>query len=282
MFKLNEINYKGILIVMGLALIMICLLAFILSAGCITAGKDLYREVTATPIPTPSPTPAPESVVFVATPIPTPEAIPDLEIEYVDPFAPGERTENQWYKWFRSDVQGKKDMRIGIVAYRHKFLDRYTWWSAVNGNYFTQRPTAGNRYFAVWINEEMFGNTTEDDPSFWAFDDRAFALNVNGNLVTPENNRSYIPTNRIKEFDEYTNYHDTVTAPPFGYYVRYTGNNPSTGGFAAEKLSVLRMGEGNSHDGFILFEIPKETQLKDITLLGEFGTFGSASWRFPQ
>jgi hypothetical protein len=275
-----EINYKRILILMGFALIMICLMAFVLTAGCVTASKEAYRELTATPVPTPIPEPTSTQAPYVWTPEPTPAGIEPLLEEYIDPFSPGLRTEGQWYKWYRADVQGLKDMQIGIIIYRHRFLDRYTWYNAATGNYFTQKPTIGNRYFAVWIHEEMIGETPQEDPSFWAFDDRAFALQVKDQLITSETNLTYLPANRIREFDEYTDYYDTVTAPPFGYYIRYTGTSPGTAGNVAEKLSVLRMGKGNAHDGFILYEVPRETQLRDVQLLGEFGTFGSAAWRF--
>lgn len=252
------------------------LLLYLLFTGSITftpAAPEVniteLEMVNVTTVPTEAP----------ITPEPTPEAIEPEIAEYIDPFASGLRTEGQWYKWYRSDVQGLKDLQIGIVVYRHKFLDRYTWWNPSMGNYFTQRPSEGNRMFAVWVHQEMIGTNQTDDPSFWAFDDSNFALQVGDSLVgrAPHN-----PIVRIKEFDGLTDYYDTVTAPPFGYYIRYTGRNPESGGFAAEKLGVLRMGQGNAHDGFILYEVPKETQIRDIMFLGEFGTFGSAQWRFPE
>lgn len=219
-----------------------------------------------------------ENITEVPTTIATPE--PEPTEAYVDPFASGPRLTNQWYKWYRVDVQGLKDMEIGIVAYRYKILDRYTWWNPAMGNYFTQRPTSGNKYFVVWVHEEMVGGNQTHDPSFWAFDDKAFALQVKEQLYFSENNVSYNPVVRIKEFDELTEYYGSITAPPFGYYVRYTGTNPETGGYRAEKLGILRMGKGNAHDGFMIFEIPKSSKLEDIQLLGNFGTFGDASWHF--
>jgi hypothetical protein len=39
------------------------------------------------------------------------------------------------------------------------------------------------------------------------------------------------------------------------------------------------MGPGNAFDGYMLFEIPKETQEKDIRLLGSFASFGDANWK---
>lgn len=273
---MNEFNYATITGFIVIAFVLSAFLMILLSAGCITASKNIYIDITSTPIPTPTPSPTPTEAPI--TPEPTPEAIETLDIEYIDPFASGQRAEREWYKWYRPDVQGLKDMQIGIVVYRHRFLDRYTWWNPSTGNYFTQRPTEGNRFFAVWVHQEMIGTNQTDDPSFWAFDTNSFALQVKDRLAP---RGTHNPLVRIKEFDDYTDYYDTVTAPPFGYHIRYTGHNPESGGFLAEKIGVLRMGQGNAIDGFILYEVPKETQLRDLKMLGEFGTFGSAQWTFP-
>lgn len=256
-------------IIICCSIIFIIIFFVCLSMGVITLPEEK-------PQPVPNITVIENVTEITPTQAPTPEPTE----AYVDPFAPGPRLINQWYKWYRADVQGLKDMQIGIVAYRYKIMDRYTWWNPSMGNYFTQRPSSGNKYFAVWVHEEMIGTNQSHDPSFWAFDEKAFALQVQDKIYSSEVNVSHNPVVRIKEFDEYTEYYGSVTAPPFGYYVRYTGTNPESGGFKAEKLGVLRMGKGNAHDGYIIYEIPKTAKLEEIQLLGNFGTFGDASWHF--
>jgi hypothetical protein len=261
-----------VIIISLLSLIVITYICF--SAGIVTLPEKQSPEI---PQPSPTITPVQTSTVTTWTPEPTPAAIPTLEADYIDPFAPGQRSQGQWFKFYRSEVQGLKNLQVGIIAYRSKFLDRYTWYNPSTGNYFSQRPATGNRYFAVWVNQEMIGETITEDPSFWAFDERAFAVQVGNELFTTQNNVSYSPVIRIKEFDDYTTYDDAITAPPFGYYVRYTAVNPEAGGYAAEKLGWLRLGK--PIDGFLLFEVPRESQLRDMQLLGEFGTFGKAAWK---
>jgi hypothetical protein len=251
---------------------------WLLSSGMVTITPDT-PPVTATPLPTPTPEPT-SSVTIITTP-PTPAAIDIPEI-YIDPFAPGIRSEGQWYKWYRPEVQGLKDMQIGVIVYRHAFLDRYTWYNPSTGNYFSQRPSAGNRYFAIWVHEEMIGTNQTDDPSVWAFDENNFAVQINGQLFTNELNKSYLPVIRIKEFDNMKDYYNVITAPPFGYYVAYTGHNPEAGGYAAQKLTFLRMGKGNAIDGYILYEVPRDTLLEDIQVNGDFAAFGGAQWTFPR
>ena len=276
-----NINYKGILWFFMIAAMLIAFMAMVASSGCVTMAKNIGKDVMKTPTPTPTPKPTPKPVI--PTPVPTPEGVPTLAAHYVDPFLHGERWEGQWFKWLRNDVQGingegKKDLYVGIIAYRHKFLDRYSWFNNAVGNYQSQWPADGNRYFAVWIHEEMLGPNSSFDPSMWVFDESAFRLQIGDKVYYPD--ETHNPVNHILEFDNYHDYYDTVIASPFSWNIRFTGHDPATGGYAATRQGWLRWGPGNAVDGYILFEIPADTYEKDVILLGAFSTFGNAYWRF--
>ena len=279
-----EINYKGIAWGFAIILMLIAFVAMVLSAGCITAAKNVGKEIMKTPTPTPTPLPTPTPTPK-PTPVPTVSSIPTLAPHYVDPFAPGERWEGQSYQWRRLDVQGIngegiKDLWVSVITYRHKFLDRYSWFNNADGNYYSQEPSAGNRYLAVWVHEEMMGENSSYDPSMWIFDERSFRLQVGGKAYSAD--ETHNPVNHILEFDQYHDYYDTVIAGPFSWNVRYTGQSPATGGYDATRQGWLRWGPGNAADGYILFEVPKETYEKDVILLGAFSTFGNAYWRFAK
>jgi len=280
-----EFNYHEFFryFIVGMMLIAL-LVAVVLSSGCITAAKNTATEVMKTPTPTPTPSPTPTPTPK-PTPLPTPSSIPTLAPHFVDPFMPGERWEGQWFQWHRMDVQGingegTKDLWVGIIAYRHKFLDSYTWYNAADANYYVQTPSAGKRYLAVWVHEEMMGDNASYDPSMWVFDESAFLLQYKNYMIAPD--ESHQPWNRIKEFDGYTDYYDTVIAGPFAWDIRYTGVNPETGGYNAFRRGWLRMGKGNAVDGYILFEVPKEAYESDLLLSGRFSTFGDAYWRLSR
>lgn len=276
-------NRDGVLCLLAISAVCILLLAaFVSTAGCVTAAKNTGRELLKTPTPTPTPLPTPTPTPL-PTPIPTPSSIPTLAARYVDPFIPGERWESQWYKWHREDVQGingegTKDLMVGIVAYRHKFLDSYTWYNNALGQYFTETPPTGTRYLAVWVHEEMLGDNATFDPSMWAFDETAFRLQINGNLYYPY--QGHNPVNNIKEFEGYHDYYDVYIAPPFGYDLVFTSHSPQSGGWEAMQRGWLRLGQGNALDGYILFEVPATTYEKDMILTGAFSTFGDAYWHF--
>lgn len=259
------------------------LLAMTASTGCVSAAKQVAADALATPIPTttpPTPTPTP-----IPTVPPTPAAIETLAAHYVDPFAHGERWEDQWFKWERKDVQGingegTKDLLVGIVCYRHAFLDYYTWWNAALGNYQVQKPAEGNRYFVAWVHEEMLGVNSSYDPSMWIFDETAFRLQVRDTLYSPD--LTHNPVNRIRELDRQYDFYDAVITGPFGWKVRYSGYNPETAGYIAERIGWLRLGPGNAVDGYILFEIPDDTMENEVALIGSFSRFGSAYWKFTR
>ena len=281
-----DINYKGIMAALGITVLFtLIIVGMVATAGCITAGKEIGKDValtakeiiiptpTPTPLPTPTPTPTP-------TPKQTPVSIPTLEVKPVNPYLHGERSEGQWFKWLRNDVSGSQDMNVGIVAYRHAWLDKYTWWNGAMGNYQEQYPSPDNRYFAVWIHQEMFGTNSTNDPRMWGFEGDAFRLQYKGNLILPDKEHEVV--NRILEFDNQFDYYHIGTAAPFGYFIYYTGNNPETAGMVAIPIGYLRMGQGNSIDGYLLFEVPKGAFNEDVILLGSFSTFGTAYWKFGE
>ena len=277
---MTDFNWKDFLLFAGIGLGLILGSVILVStSGCITAAKSITEQALATPTPTPTPLPTPTPTP-TPTPKQTPVSLPTIEQRYVDPFIHGERSENQWFKWYRQDVSGLKDMTVGIIAYRHTFLDSYTWYNAATGNYQEQYPESGKRYFAVWIHQEMFGTNATNDPRMWGFDKTAFRLQYKNQLIPSDT--VHLPVNRILEFDELMDYYHVVTAPPFGYRVFYSGFNPETAGMVAEPIGYLRMGKGNSIDGYLLFEIPKEAFSEDVMLLGSFSTFGTAYWRFAE
>jgi hypothetical protein len=277
-----KINYGGISLFLVISVLLVMLMLMILSTGCVTAAKNVGREIMKTPTPTPVPVTVPTTAP--PTPRPTPEAVKTIAPYPVDPFVPGQRWEGQWFQWWRKDVQGinsegKKDLNVGVIVYRHAFLDYYTWYNAEMGNYQVQKPSKGNRYFAVWIHEEMIGNTTEFDPSMWIFDQDSFYLQVYDQII-PYNPEVHNPVLRILEFDRMYDYYDTVTAGPFGYRVQYQRSESDSAGYMAIPQGWLRMGEGNAADGYLIYEIPERTMEEDLQLIGTFATFGQASWRF--
>jgi hypothetical protein len=226
------------------------------------------------------PSVAPTPFATIAKPTITyPTAIPTVEMKFVDPYTSGERFEGQWYKWFRQNVSGFKHMNAGVVVYRHAFLDGYTWWDNAMGQYFPAPAPLGRRYFAVWIHEELLGDTSKDDGRFYGFRDNAFQLQYKSYFLLSKD-ENYNPVNWILEFNSQYDYYNTVIAQPFGYVQVYTGHDPETGGYSAQTTGWLVPGKGNAIDGYIIYEVPGDAQERDLMLIGNFASFGNAYWRF--
>jgi hypothetical protein len=260
-------------------LVLVMLLAVILSTGCISMAKNAGAEILKTPTPTPSPTPTPTPSP-IPTPKPTPAGLPTIAPHPVDPFVPGERWEGQWYKWRRLDVEGLKDLEAGIIIYRHGFLDYYTWYNNAMGNYQVQEPSKGNRYFVVWVHEEILNVNKSAVTSMWIFDENSFRVQIGDQLY--EADTVHNPVCRIREFDTKWDYYNTVRADPFGWQLIRSLTHPEAGGYYASRIGWIRAGPGNAADGYILFEVPEKTFEKDILLIGSFADMGSAYWRFDR
>ena len=277
---MSDFNYRVFLECLAIAFVLIGTLSILLlSAGCVTMAKEQIKEAMKTPTPTPTPIPTPTPTP-TPTPIPTPKAIPTLAAHPVDPYMHGERWQGQWFKWLRLDVQGEKDLDAGIIVYRSEFADKLTYYNNLWGNYYAVKPSEGNRYFIVWIHEEIFGTNGTFDPSMWIFDENAFRLQVKGTMQ--ENIWPVVPEYVIGELQNEHDYYNTVISAPFGYDRIYTAHNPETGGWVAQKRGWLRMGQGNSIDGYLIYEVPEKTMPGDLLLLGNFATFGTAYWRFSR
>jgi len=253
-------------------MMIICLVLIFALSAMVYASLPPPPPPPPPPItPTPTPTPTPEL---------TPAALPTLKTVFVDPFTPGLRSEGQWYKWHWVDFEGKQDLKVGIIVYRHAWLDGYTWYNNALGQYMQEATPDGMRYFIVWVHEEMLGNTTEYDPAFWGFDESAFILQLNGTFVNQSTTHN--PVNRIKEFNQKYDYYNTVTAEPFAWKIILIGrNHADTSGYVAQRYD-LRMGQGNAWDGYIIWEVPENTKDRDLMLLGQFQQFGHAVWTFGE
>jgi hypothetical protein len=231
---------------------------------------DKCPNQTAIPTPTTIPTTAPP------TPIPTVTVEPTSKYFYVDPYAGGERFEGQWFQWTWLNASGYKDANRGIVIYGHSYHSRFTQWNGANGNFQLVSPKPGYRFLAVYVHEEDFG---PDDSALWGYDETYFFLQYNG--VLHEGYTGYSQNLSITELEyEKWDYYRFSNIKPFGIYRVYRGfAAAATGGYVVKYNSELRTGQGNSWDGYIIYEIPVSITDNDIYIIGKFDGKG-VNWRF--
>jgi hypothetical protein len=246
----------------------ILLLYTTLTAGCVTLAKTTYADMTATPAPpTPVPTPTAE---ITPDPIPTPE--PTLPYDLWK-YSRKQFNMSEWYTIQRNDVSGQKDLILNTTVYRiREYMNFYTWewyWGGpTDGSAdWVNLPQKGNKFVFIWVCEYMDGSNQTYDPSFWGRDYEHFRLQVN-NTVYQNIMHKVDMTAPIREFEYLYDYGDTVRTGPFGMRVV---QDLGTGKYTAEPMSFMRMGFSNREDGWIIFEVPKETKLSEIMIIGDFG-----------
>lgn len=304
--ELNQINKYDVFVVGCIVFLVIFLILSVFFSGCLgissvadvkTAALDVispivvlkgstqYEKMVAEQnLPTPLSTPIPIPTTY--TPLPT----PTIAARTIDPYVQGERWEKQWY---RHVVQKQpnplfnatytKPLDFGVVIYDHKFMNSYTWWSDRDGQYYNETPKPGYKFLFIWVHEEIFGDPKTHVASMEGFNVDSFLAQYKQSLYY--NDTSYNPVNRVLEFDTKPDYYRISRTSAFGYTRIYYGksvvyDSPGYGGWIAERDVDLYIGQGNSWDGYIVYQVPASATDHDTLLIGNFGAYGNAYWRF--
>jgi len=180
---------------------------------------------------------------------------------------------NETFGWQRENVSGLKDMEVYTVVYDYAVLHGYEWWSDSWGRYFYQIPDPSKKFLFIFVNTWMEGNDPSKDPRMWGPDQNHYYLQVNETVISHDT--SYVPTIRIKEFEEKYDYRHVVGVGPYGFLNVQDGGS---GKRTAVNLSWLRMGTSNNWDGFIVYQIPIDANPEDIKVLGDMYAFGHPYW----
>ena len=281
-FNQRLVKWFGLLILCAILFLTILMLV---TAGCVTASKEVYHGIvgTPTPIPTPTEEPTPESEVTEETPEP---------VVTEDPVAYMLRTNGykmrQYHQWFRPDVQGingegKKDLHTLATVYNYKFMESYHWYSVSWARKFVVKPDdRADQFLFIFANiySDDTGNGAGDDVRQYALGCDNFAVQVDDRVYTPD--YMEYPERRITEFDDMWDFGHVTYPGPLGYRIV---QEAGSGIIMAEMQEWLMGGRSNAHDGYCIFQVPrKDSQGNPVNAtntkaLGNFGTFGQVWWQ---
>lgn len=236
--------------------VLMLVVIFLITGGCVTASKDLYREMTATPAPTPTPTPP--------TPAPTPTVTQRL-IEFDTGMMSG-----QFISWRRDNVSGLKDLSMHATIYGYRMYSQVTWWSTSWGRYYTQAAPTGMKYLFV------FAHVYSDEGSArtWGVQPRNWYVSANGRVYNAS--PDLLPEIRIKEFENTWDMQHVREIIPYGYLRTYNNGGHET----AEELGFLKAGRSNAWDGYILYIVPEDTKPEDIRIYARLtNTLDNVFWK---
>jgi len=240
--NLNRV-WRGIVSLMIVLGVFTIFLLFICTSGCVTASKDLYREITAPPPTPPTPTPTPEPTI---EPTPTPEPAPEIM-----GLRPG-----QFLSFRRDNVSGYKDIKVHMTIYGYREYKEISWWSMSWGRIFKQSAPDGYKYlfvFAHVYSDEDSAKTWGIQPyNFFAFDGQAMRNRT----------EDLLPQIRLTEFDDVWDMRHVENIKPYGYLRKHINGGKEY----AEEIGYLQPGESNAWDGYIPFIVPVNTRPEDIRI----------------
>lgn len=217
----------------------------------------------------------PTPVIITNTVYVTPT--PDNGIYYSNEYIGGIKKLGRPFSWARENVVGLQDMSVHVRVYNYKILQSYHWWNPTDYKYYETYPSNINSEFLfVYVNIYM-DDIIGDDPRMWLPNEHHYFVNINGQLIEPI---EFTKQLRIKEFEETFNWNDDNRIKYYGGVPTYTANSDAapTAGEIVDNLTYLRGGISNAVDGYIVYEVPANTPLPDISVVGTFYTFGQNSW----
>jgi hypothetical protein len=204
------------------------------------------------------------------------------------------------FSWYRTNVNlPNNSLKISANVYDYRIFPNYhykdlEYTDSPNDIYATQYPDNPNDEFIfVFVSiyaDEHISNT----PNVWLPNQKNFALSIGGITYFPVN---YSYARQIAEMQELTNQGNNYFIQAYGQYREYTTrnnrnelyNNGSSAyepvgnaGEVSRTLFYIPKGSSNMIDGYLLFEIPKDTSPKTIRILGSFYSFGYSEWKLSQ
>jgi hypothetical protein len=185
---------------------------------------------------------------------------------------PGERNLGQSFEWTVNNVSGLADIHYNFTAYAFRDLgSNYTYHSKDWGQNFNQSADPGKKFIAVWIRGIGEGTTWIG----WGAD--RFNLWLYGNTtIKPE--ATHLEDLPIRYGSE--NYRPAVIlnlenrTNPDGSWL----SDEWYGWKDGHELDRLEPGKSNAFDGFIIYQVPLQTNPEDLRLAGWFGFYGTAIW----
>lgn len=279
----SEPNYRAIFLITVFAFcIALCIAPIFLetpsgyykdaSGNLVKIPYGYILAKNGTPIPVVSLTP----IIITNTVYVTPT--PDNGIYYASENMEGVRKLGRYFVYDRKDVLGLKDLSAHVTVYGYKMLDSYHFWNLADNTYVETIPTGEDykdkKFLFIYV--QFYTDMIEgDDVRPYLPDEQHFQVSYEGVMYSPIAFKKEL---RIKEFEETFTKDDSSR---IRYYGQFTAQ-ALQGKYAGKPISQQHFysygGNSNAEDGYIVYEIPKRAEAKDITVWSTFYSFGSSQW----
>lgn len=215
----------------------------------------IYRNVTVTVTPT-----------------------PDGKTYFAGEYEDGIRKLGRPFSWYQRDVQGKEDMSGHVKVYDYRSFDSIHVFDHTDYKYYEIRPAdENNRYVFIFVKiylDDVIGGNTP----LWLPTEKHYYLQAFNQVFTPE---EWDKTMRIKELEETWTDNNDLRIKYYGVFNTYSRDlrYAKTAGEVAEPIYYVMGGESNAIDGYIVYSVPKNIKIEDITVITDMYAWGTPSWR---
>jgi hypothetical protein len=223
----------------------------------------------------------------------------DGKLYFADEFQNGTRLLNHPFSFYRSDINyPNNNLKVSVNVYGYRIFPNYHYHdldntNSINHGYLIQSPLdSQNEFLFLTVSVLEDEIISEKSNNMWLINQNAFAIQIDNRLYFPV---QYQQQREIKELENTANLQTSEYIQAFGQTRTYNPNvinNKETdsngtllssefvgyGGIVSQQHYYLYKGVSNAEDGYILFEIPKNTDMTKIKILGNFFSFGSAQW----
>lgn len=256
----TEINYTrvfGIIILIGALIYFSPLQEYI-------TPKPIIKYVNVT-----------QNITHYVTVLVTPT--PDGKLFFAGEYQNGTRKLTQPFSWIRKDVSGQKDMKVTTRVYNYMMFDKLHWFNPAEYKYFVQFPDNPNyKFLFIFVNTYM-DDVIGDDTRLWLPNKYRYGIEINHKMYYA---KDYPEQVRYKELEYTSTLDESTYIQAYGQIRVYRKSSEyrKTAGETSVIHNYLRGGLSNAEDGYILFEIPKDTIPEQIIIRGEFFSFGNSAW----
>lgn len=204
--------------------------------------------------------------------------VPDGKIYFASEYNTGIRKINRPFSFIRENTIGYQNTVVHAVVYDYKIFNYYTWFNPTDYSYYRQYPIGETNKFIFVFYNIYLDDISGDDTRLWITTEKQMNLQIGNTVYNP---LEYPKQLRIKELEETYNYNDDNRVSAYNSLRLYSSsiNNKNTAGEFSQSIDVLKGGKSNSIDGYILFEIPKDTKDEDILFAANYNSFGESFWR---
>lgn len=197
---------------------------------------------------------------------------PDSKTYFVNEYQSGIRKLNRPFSW----IQGN-NTKITVNVYNYLIFNSLHWFNPTDYKYYISYPELSNSKFLFVMVNIYIDNIIGDDETIPLFNKNNLVTIINNKIYTP---KDYPEQIRFKEFEYTYTLNDDSIIQAFGQKRLYSKSSDyrSTAGEYSLKDYYLKGGISNAIDGYLIFEIPKDTKSENIMISGKFSDINYSSW----